>query len=495
MVASVSQWCKRHKRGLLFVTVAAAAGYASWRAMAVLSAEIEMLKRGFGPGEIGPDAPFELQSHKLEQLLLQAQLASDQAVASLLPALARRVAELAPSLTAAQLRERMASCQTTQQKTALIQQKAASILLQAALSLYGMGLLALTFKSTYAVAASFMATSEDPANVAAEAELLASRVTKHLLESEQGLAALSVRLAAALDDALLNWPIQKKCIFLDFQDFWKNVRFAVEDVSFDASPAIMFTPGEAVRHSVLKHVFPFPADGIQESGFSMRVDAALLGAETLDVMKNLFDRLFLEFFRHVEPRFDPSAPVPLVRVAPAIQSEVTAILAAASEEYFTESVLRNERLHEYVAVGAGLDHSPNACKHILYVCDLNVKESVIASALTRLHGFGRPLEVYSCGLREDEADQRRVSEDVVDSLALLGVDVAHHVPVGLRSIPRDVVFDVVVVIGPNADPLACSSIATKKTAYWDFSGITAADDVNGLRHAMDERVRQLLTEI
>ena len=178
---------------------------------------------------------------------------------------------------------------------------------------------------------------DDPAQIATEAEEMVTRIQQRLLESDEGLAALSRRLALALDDCLANWPIRKACNFLAFQDLWRNVRFHLEDVSFDADPSVLFSPGEALRRSVLQHAYPFAADGTSSSNsaFVMRVDGALSSEHTMDALKNVTDQLFLEFFRQVEPRFDPANALPLVRVVPLIQHETNAACTTYMHCYTT----------------------------------------------------------------------------------------------------------------------------------------------------------------
>jgi hypothetical protein len=144
MLQSLSSFLKVHKRKVLFFTIASAVGYASYCAYAALNEEIEAMKRRLkeqGSDEEDGDA-------KLEQVFVQAQMACDGAVVAFLAKLEKRLSQLVPHVTAAELKERVALCKTTEEKVALVQSTARSVLLHTGLCMYALATLAISFKVT-----------------------------------------------------------------------------------------------------------------------------------------------------------------------------------------------------------------------------------------------------------------------------------------------------------------------------------------------------------
>ena len=502
MLSRFSAFTKQHKRKLLFVGVAVAAGYAGYRAFATLNAEIEALKKTFGAQPIGNDAPEELLAMKLEQMFVQAQLMSDRSLLALLPSVRARVGELVPSISAAELKERVAACTSSSDKALVIQTKVLSVLLETALSLYAISTLSIAMKTTYAVAAALMVDeSNDASEIAQNAESLVKEITDRFLTLDSGLKELHFNLSTALEQCLANWPIRKTCSFLEFQDLWRNVRYQIEEISAnELSPEMLFTSGEAVRKSLMRHAFPFSTNlsnsDEESSVLQKRVEAELSAEVTFDLLKNLTDDFFVEYFFTIEPRFNPEKSLPLVRVVPLVQADSRMILDETSV-YLNSVVIKQKQFRSYLENVAGISKNDLniSTLRILYICPLNCRESVIASALTRFHGHekNRALEVYSCGvLNQDSAISTDL--DAIESLRLMGLDAADHIPRGLRSVPRDLVFDAVILINLDANDQNIQ-LASKRKYVWDFNSTVDPQDAVQLRNAIDERVRQLLDTI
>jgi hypothetical protein len=228
-----------------------------------------------------------------------------------------------------------------------------------------------------------MVDSSDVASVASAAEDLASRISEKLLESEDGLSLLCARLQRSLEDCLAAWTVRQPCSFSAYADLWRNVRFQTEEISREDG---LFAPGEAVRRSILSHAFPFSATGVSnEQPLVARVDAALSSETTLDVLSDMLERLFATYLQQVANKFDSANVLPLLRVAPLVQSESMSILSQLESNLYLENgILRNDTLLAYLQSCAGLNRSDQARK-VLFICDENKRESVIASSLARIH--------------------------------------------------------------------------------------------------------------
>ncbi len=481
MLQALSSFLKLHKRKVLFVSIAAAVGYASYQAYATLNAEIDAMKKRLA-SQAG-QGPLEDGEARREQVFVQAQFASDGALLSFLGTMERRLNDLVPRVSAAQLKEQMAQCASTEEKMALIQAKATSELLHTGMALYALAALAVALKTTYAVAAAAMSEPDNDATaVATAAEDTSTRITQRLLGSEEGLSALMKRVENALDQCLAAVPVRQPCSYSAFCDLWRNVRCKVEDLSFDTDPALIFAPGEAVRRSLLRHVFPFAADGVAAGQpFAARVDAVLSAEDTLDVLNNVTQQLFALYFERVQDKFDPAHALPLIRVVPLVQSESSVILG--SENPFVEGLIRNDVLRGYLKNAAGVEADLEV-KKVLFVCARNDKESVVASMLARRHASMSArsmLDVFSAAETLAVPDEAQVEEGVLE---LLGGD--YYRPQGLASIPRNVTFDAVVLFG-NARPE--SAIASRQTLVWPT--MEGSEETAGL----ETRVKQLLDSL
>jgi hypothetical protein len=481
MLQGLSAFLKVHKRKVLFVSIAAAVGYASYRAYAALNAEIDAMKKRLSthPGA----EPQDLEA-RLEQVFVQAQMASDGAIAAFLGSLERRLAELVPRVSTAELKEQMAACKSSEEKMALVQAKATASLLHTGLCLYAVSLLAVALKTTYAVAAAAMVESGGDAAATAEAaEAVARRITEHALASDEGLAALAKRLHAALEECLSAVPIRQPCSWAAFGDLWRNVRCKLEDLSFDSDPALIFAPGEAVRRSLLRHAFPFSADGVSAAQpFAARVEAVLSGEGTLDVLNGVTQRLFGVYLERIRDKFDPATVLPLIRVVPLVQGESGVVLSSMGENPFLEAVVHDEGLRSYAETAAGMQSAPDDVRRILFVCARNDRESAVAAVVARTlaSASGRVmLDVFSAAQTLTVAEDAWVGEEAVAE-ALKG---SYHRPQGLSSVPRDVTFDAVVLFG-NARPE--SAIAAKQTHVWP----TLED--GELRSGLATRIKELL---
>ncbi len=102
MLQSISSFLKVHKRKVLFLTVASAVGYASYRAYVALNDEIEAMKKRLK--EQGAAGEQDAEA-RLEQVFVQAQMASDGAIMAFLAKVEHRLNQLVPRITAAELKE------------------------------------------------------------------------------------------------------------------------------------------------------------------------------------------------------------------------------------------------------------------------------------------------------------------------------------------------------------------------------------------------------
>ena len=78
---------------------------------------------------------------------------------------------------------------------------------------------------------------------------------------------------------------------------------------------------------------------------------------------------------------------------------------------------------------------------------------------------------------------------------MVGVDLSQYTPKGMKSLPNDVVFDCVCIIGKlNEEQNSVSlSIPSKKAkTIWS---IVSDDDIFALRDYLDVKVRALVLEI
>ncbi len=486
MLQGLSQFLKVHKRKVLFVSIAAAVGYASYRAYAALNAEIDAMKKRLAAHSSGPE-PEDAEA-RLEQLFVQAQMASDGAMTAFLGPLERRLAELVPRVSTAELKEQMAACASTEAKMALVQAKATGALLHTGLCLYALSVLGLALKTTYAVAAAAMAAEaggEAAAATASAAEATAQRVAQHALESEEGLAALMRRLHAALEECLSAVPIRQPCSHAAFADLWRNVRCKLEDLSFDSDPALLFAPGEAARRSLLRHAFPFSADGVGAGQpFAARVEAVLSAEGTLDVLNGVTQRLFDVYLERIRDKFDPAVVLPLIRVVPLVQGESGVLLSAVGDNPYLEVLVRDDSLRAYLQGAAGMQGAADAVRRVLFVCARNDRESAVAAVVARAQASasGRVmLDVFSAAQSLTVAEAAALEEAVVEAL-----DGSFHRPQGLASVPRDVTFDAVVLFGAARPETA---IAARHTHVWP-----ALED-GELRTGLEARVKELLDSL
>lgn len=106
------------------------------------------------------------------------------------------------------------------------------------------------------------------------------------------------------------------------------------------------------------------------------------------------------------------------------------------------------------------------------------------------------MEVFSCCASFVAPNSLGPEEEVVECLAMIGTDVSQHVPKGVNSVPKDIVFDRVCVIGKldkNQEEL-CLSIPSKKgIVFWPT--ITDTKDMFSLREYLDVKVRALVLEV
>ncbi len=73
-------------------------------------------------------------------------------------------------------------------------------------------------------------------------------------------------------------------------------------------------------------------------------------------------------------------------MSPLLQSESAVILSGGENNIYLENgFLRNETLLSYLHDAVGIRQN-DVARRILFVCDRNQRESVLASAFARLHG-------------------------------------------------------------------------------------------------------------
>lgn len=108
---------------------------------------------------------------------------------------------------------------------------------------------------------------------------------------------------------------------------------------------------------------------------------------------------------------------------------------------------------------------------------------------------GSSMEVYTCSSSFEPPSSSPPDEKVVECLALIGTDVSQHTPKGISSLPQDVVFDCVCIIGgiDEEKEALCLSIPSKKDKLrWN---VVSDDDIFALRDYLDVKVRALVLEI
>lgn len=463
-----------------------------------------------------------MEAARTEQLFVNAQMASDGVLLSLLVSLQKRLNELVPRLSAVELKEQVSKCKSAEEKTAMIQSMVMSVLLHTGVSVYAVSALALALKTTYAVTAASMVKSQDPAKEAAAAEELATRMMQHLLEHEDGLAALALRLRAILENILhQHWPVRRPCSLREYQDLWRNVRAALEDYAGSLQEqSSLPDAAQAVRSSVLKHCFPFSADGAlkaNDTGLAHRVDAALSQEAALNALNSVSSLLFQSYFDAIASKFDPAAPVPLVRIVPLVQAESNSILLPTEgNKFLVEALLKNDTLSRYLRACSGMnelvaaaqnkagDGAEGQQKTILFVCPDNRRESVAASALAKVHG-GQAVQVHSCAASTTtttttEVVPQQSEQEVAALMALLAsrgcsIDTLFEQPKAMQELPQDVVYDVVVLCHrkglPPISPSALS-VPSKRRIEWSFDN---AADLHALVSNIEVRVKALLIEL
>jgi arsenate reductase (thioredoxin) len=125
---------------------------------------------------------------------------------------------------------------------------------------------------------------------------------------------------------------------------------------------------------------------------------------------------------------------------------------------------------------------------VLFVCTHNAGRSQIAAALLDRHAAGR-VRVSSAG--SQPADQ--LNPAVVEALAEIGLDISREFPKPLTG-DKVQAADVVITMGCGD---ACAIYPGKRYEAWDLPDPTGLDldDVRPIRDDIDQRVRQLLTEL
>ena len=125
---------------------------------------------------------------------------------------------------------------------------------------------------------------------------------------------------------------------------------------------------------------------------------------------------------------------------------------------------------------------------VLFVCVHNAGRSQMAAALLAHHAAGR-VAVRSAG----SAPADTVNPAVREVMAELGIDLAHEVPTKLSTDDVDAA-DVVISMGCGD---ACPIFPGKRYIDWDLTDPADkdVDDVRPIRDDIDQRVRELLTEL
>ena len=132
--------------------------------------------------------------------------------------------------------------------------------------------------------------------------------------------------------------------------------------------------------------------------------------------------------------------------------------------------------------------SETTVPEVLFVCVHNAGRSQMAAALLQHHAAGR-VQVRSAGSEPADA----INPAVVEVMNEIGIDVSTEVPKKLLT--EDVAAsDVVITMGCGD---ACPIFPGKRYEDWALSDPAGKgpDEVRGVRDAIDQRVRSLLSDL
>lgn len=126
------------------------------------------------------------------------------------------------------------------------------------------------------------------------------------------------------------------------------------------------------------------------SPFFKYVESAFCKEEISRVCNDVISGVFDEYFGEIKEKFNEEKVLPLIRVVPLLQGQISDIVSSSAVErntYFSK-IISNDTLLMFLKDAAGCNEASGAIsKSVLFVCNDNRKESLIASNLTRLHGY------------------------------------------------------------------------------------------------------------
>lgn len=434
--------------------------------------------------------PEEFKAIRREQLFVQGQVACDSALLAVMPVLEQRINTLIPDVTAKQLKEKLALCQTKEEKAACMRAKMLTVLLRTATEIYSLASLTVSLKVCYVVAAVRMLQDEDTeAGQAAEGAV--NRIVSKLLED--GLEKMVVVLREAIEESLEGWSIQRPCTESDFGDLWANIRQKVEGRDDDDNGSLV--RGDEIQRSLLRYCFPF---GSGENLFMQTVESALFSDGTLAVCEAVNGALFSVYLEHAPPRAEATTTpgdggggenkaLPLLRVVSQTQGDASKVLCAnPAQNPYLAPMVSNELLMDFLKLLSSLHVPGAAVKRVLFVSEVDVIPAMAVGLCKQLGGI--TVEAFSLSIRTGEANTASgITVDAArDAMTELGIELGENVAAGSLASVKGIHFDAIIVLDAGisgAVPLLC-----KQRLEWSIPKENAVK----CRLALEEKIRALL---